>query len=397
MESYDVIIAGGGPAGCLAASLLAKKKMHTAVFEEHAAVGEPLHCAGLVTQRVLDMLPTDSPSLVQNKIYGAHIHAPSDTTLTIGGDHVHALVIDRHRFDETIAAHAKAAGAELFLEHKVTTAKVHENRVQIELQHQDKTTYAQSKIIIGADGPHSVIRNVFGFPQPTESLQGIGAEITDVDLDCRFVHIFTGRKIAPGFFAWVIPTNQEGTQARIGLCIGKKHDHPLPHYLTVLLQHPLIKDASVLKRFGGAIPLGPLKKTVDSHVMLVGDAAAQVKPASGGGLYPGLLCARHCATIAEHAIQQNEFTLESLGEYHTLWSKDIGRELTLGMRFRRLYAQFTDQQLNQYIEKFNTEKIRDVINTYGDIDYPTKLALPLVRASPSLLSLLPSMLRRMIH
>jgi flavin-dependent dehydrogenase len=128
--------------------------------------------------------------------------------------------------------------------------------------------------------------------------------------------------------------------------------------------------------------------------MLVGDAAAQVKPASGGGLYPGLLCARHCATVTAQAVHRNKFTSNVLEEYHARWTKDIGHELSLGMRFRGLFAQFTDQQLDHYIEKFNTEKIRDVINTYGDIDYPTKLALPLLRTSPTLLSLLPSMLKR---
>lgn len=394
MDPYDVIIAGAGPAGCYAAFLLAKEKIRTAVYEEHPTIGEPLHCAGLVTERVLDFLPTASPELIQNKIYGAHIHAPSDTTLTLGGDHMHALVIDRQRFDETLAKHAQHAGADLFLDHKVTAAKLHDNLIQIDLQHQEQATQAHGKILIGADGPHSTIRTMFGFPKPTEILQGIGAEITDVDLDCRYVHIFTGHKIAPGFFAWIIPTNQDGTQARIGLCIGKRHDHPLTHYFTILLKHPLIENATVLRRFGGTIPLGALKKTTDSHVMLVGDAAAQVKPASGGGLYPGLLCARHCVTVASQAIHKDRFTADELEEYHARWTRDIGHELSLGMRFRGLYTQFTDQQLNHYIEKFNTEKIRDVINTYGDIDYPTKLALPLLRTSPSLLSLLPSMLKR---
>jgi len=394
MNSYDVIIAGAGPAGCYAASLLAKEKIRTAVYEEHSAVGEPIHCAGLVTERVMDFLPTASPDLIQNKIYGAHIHAPSDTTLTIGGDHVHALVIDRKRFDETLAQHARAAGADLFLEHKVTTANLQDNLVQVGLQHQELTIQASSKILIGADGPHSTIRTMFGFPKPTEILQGIGAEITDVDLDCRYVHIFTGHKIAPGFFAWIIPMNQDGTKARIGLCIGTHHDHPLTHYFASLLKHPLIEDATVLKRYGGVIPLGALKKTVNVRVMLVGDAAAQVKPASGGGLYPGLLCARHCAAVAAQAIHKDSFASDVLEEYHARWMRDIGHELSLGMRFRGLYAQFTDQQLNHYIEKFNTEKIRDVINTYGDIDYPTKLAFPLLRTSPSLLSLLPSMLKR---
>jgi flavin-dependent dehydrogenase len=225
-------------------------------------------------------------------------------------------------------------------------------------------------------------------------LQGIGAELSDATLDPRFVHIFVGRNIAPGFFAWVIPINTQGTTARIGLCIGKQSNHSLQHYFTALLQQPLLQGTTVMKRFGGAIPLGPLKKTVDDHVMLIGDAAAQVKPTSGGGIYPGLLCATQCAIVAEEALQKQQFDGEFLKRYHTKWIKEIGRELSLGMRFRKIFTNLTDEQLTKYLEKLNNKKTIDIINTHGDIDYPSQLALPLIRTSPSLLSLAPAMLKR---
>jgi flavin-dependent dehydrogenase len=228
-------------------------------------------------------------------------------------------------------------------------------------------------------------------------IHGIGAELVDTTLDPHFVHIFLGRHIAPGFFAWIIPLNTKGTQARIGLGIGKKSPYPLQHYFTTLLQQPLLKDTTITKQFGGTIPLGPLKKTVQTRVMLVGDAAAHIKPTSGGGLYPGLLCAQHCATTAIHAVQTNRYNTTFLKHYHTTWTKDIGRELTLGMTFRRLFTRLNDTQINKYIEKFSNKKITDVIDTYGDIDYPSQLAFPLVRASPSLLSLVPSLLKRIQH
>jgi digeranylgeranylglycerophospholipid reductase len=64
------------------------------------------------------------------------------------------------------------------------------------------------------------------------------------------------------------------------------------------------------------------------------------------------------------------------------------------MRFRKIFTSLTDTQLNKYLEKLNNKKTIDIINTYGDIDYPSRLALPLVKASPSLLSLVPAMLKR---
>jgi len=394
MDDYDIVVAGGGPVGCFVAEQLALKGRHVAVFEEHRTVGEPVHCAGLVTQRVFDITKCSHTGIVQNKIYGAYIHSPAGSTITIGGEHVHGLVINRQRFDETLSQNAQTTGAELLTGCKVVSAKKQENYITLTIQQNAQTLTVRCNILIGADGPHSSIRKIFGFPHPIEMLQGIGAELSDTALDPRFVHIFVGRTVAPGFFAWIIPTNVHGTTARIGLCIGKQSNHPLQPYFTTLLQQPLLDGTTMMKRFGGAIPLSPLKKTVDDHVMLVGDAAAQVKPTSGGGIYPGLLCAAQCAIVAEEALQKQQFDEEFLKRYHRRWTKEIGRELSLGMRFRKIFTSLTDEQLNKYLEKLNNKKTIDVINTHGDIDYPSRLALPLLRTSPSLLSLAPSMLKR---
>jgi len=394
MDEYDIAVVGGGPAGCFVAEQLALKGRHVAVFEEHRTIGEPVHCAGLVTQRVFDISKCSPTRIVQNTIYGAVIHSPSGSTLTIGGEKVHGLVINRQRFDETLAQNAQTAGAELLTGYKVVSAKKQENHITLTIQQDQQTLKIRCNILIGADGHYSSIRKIFGFPHPIEMLQGIGAELSDTALAPRFVHIFVGRNIAPGFFAWIIPTNTQGTTARIGLCIGKQSNHPLQHYFTALLQQPLLQGTNVMKRFGGAIPLGPLKKTVDDHVMLIGDAAAQVKPTSGGGIYPGLFCAAQCAIVAEEALQKQQFDVQFLKHYHRKWTKEIGRELSLGMRFRKMFTSLTDEQLVKYLEKLNNQKTIDVINTHGDIDYPSRLSLPLIRTAPSLLSLAPAMLKR---
>jgi digeranylgeranylglycerophospholipid reductase len=394
MNTYDVAVVGAGPIGCFVAQQLAEKGIHVAVFEEHSTIGQPLHCAGLVTQRVFDLTCCEPEDIIQNTIYGAYIHSPSGTTLTIGGNKTHALVINRQRFDETLAHNAQHKGVELNKEHKIVTAEQQENHATLTIQHDKTINTIRCNILIGADGPHSLIRKTFNFPHPTEMLHGIGAELTDTTLDPKFVHIFLGHQISPGFFAWVIPTNTHGTTARIGLCIKKQAPHSLQHYFTSLLQQPLIKGTTVTQKFGGVIPLGPLKKTISNNLMLVGDAAAQVKPTSGGGLYPGLLCATHCAITAKEALHHQQYDEHTLQPYHTRWTKEIGRELALGMRFRRLFTNLTDAQLTKYIDKLQNLKTLDVINTYGDIDYPSRLALPLLKASPSLLSLVPSMLKR---
>ncbi|MCK5031717.1 MAG: hypothetical protein KAR64_09640, partial [Thermoplasmatales archaeon] len=137
-----------------------------------------------------------------------------------------------------------------------------------------------------------------------------------------------------------------------------------------------------------------LKKTHTSNVMLVGDAAAQVKPTSGGGIYSGLLCGSYCSSVAIEALQKNNFASQFLKKYHKLWSTDIGRELYLGMKFRKLFKSLTDLQMNKYIEKFQKQKITEIISKHGDIDYPSKLVKPLLKQTPSLIRLLPSIIKK---
>ncbi|MBN1280797.1 MAG: NAD(P)/FAD-dependent oxidoreductase [Candidatus Thermoplasmatota archaeon] len=397
MDDYEVLVVGGGPIGSYVAQHIAAKGWHVGLYEEHQTIGTPLHCAGLVTQRVIDLSGSPPSNIIQNSIHGAQIYSPKGTTLYVGGDRVHAIVINRRAFDEALAHRAQHAGADLLLGHQILSAKRQDHNIILDVQHNDTRHKARCCLLIGADGPASRIRTAFHFPSPKELLHGIGADVTNTNLDPTLVHIFLGSKLAPGFFAWVIPTSPTGTTARIGLCTTKHAPHPLHHYLTTLLHQPLLHHATVQQKYGGIIPLGPLKNTVADGVMLIGDAAAQVKPTSGGGLYPGLVCASHCADVANEALEQHQYTTSMLSCYHTRWTQQIGRELTAGMRFRRLFTRLTDQQFDTYVKKFNTKKTLNTINRYGDIDYPSQLLVPLLKTMPSLMSLAPVLFKRALH
>jgi len=392
---YDVAVIGGGPSGGYVAGEIVARGFKVAIFEQNKQIGEPLKCAGLVTSRVFDFLDISKNLVVQNKIKGAHIHSHSGHKLTIGGDRVHALVIDRPVFDRKIIKSSIGKGAEIFLDNRVTSTQIHEGQIELKTS-QDSDV--KCNILIGADGPYSKTRDRFAMSQPTEILRGIGAEIAGTEMDPDFVEIFVGENIAPGFFAWIIPTNEHGTKARTGLCIGQESTKPPLHYFSNLFKNKhssrYLENTKITSKIGGSIPLGVLKKTYTSNVMLVGDAAAQVKPTSGGGIYPGLLCGRYCSSVAIEALQKNNFAPQFLKKYHKLWSTDIGRELHLGMRFRKLFKSLTDRQIDKYIEKFQKQKITEIISKYGDIDYPSKLVKPLLKHTPSLIKLLPSIIKK---
>lgn len=149
-----------------------------------------------------------------------------------------------------------------------------------------------------------------------------------------------------------------------------------------------LESTSVSSYMAGLIPLGVLPQTTADNIMLVGDAASQVKPTSGGGIYTGLVCANHCISIAQNAIENHTLTDLYLQTYHKNWTKDIGKELSMGMRFRHIFTNLDDDHLDKYLQKLNKPKIIDIINAHGDIDHPSNLVLPLMKQAPSLAKLL---------
>ncbi len=393
MKKYDVAVVGGGPIGGYIAGELSDS-CKVAIFEKNKEIGQNLSCAGLVTKKVFDLLKIDTNICVQNEILGANIHSSSDNILKIGGNKTHALVIDRKLFDKKIMRRAEEKGAEIYLDNNVLSVYRNNNIIEMKTS---KNIEINSSLVIGADGPFSKIRDRFINYEPKEYLRGIGAEVSDVDVDPDFVEIFVGKNIAPGFFAWIIPTDKKGKKARIGLCINNRNSKPPKYYFENFIKNKttskFLKNAKIEEYVAGIIPIGYLKKTYSANVMVVGDAAAQVKPTSGGGIYPGLLCAKHCVKTALKATQKNVFSEKVIKKYHKNWTKEIGSELSRGLKFRSIFKKLNDDQMDRYIKILNDPKIVEVINNYGDIDYPSKLVKPLLKKKPSLIKLIPSMLK----
>jgi flavin-dependent dehydrogenase len=181
------------------------------------------------------------------------------------------------------------------------------------------------------------------------------------------------------------------------LCTKPDAPYPTKHYFSNFFKHKItsqfLDGTHILQKTAGVIPLGAIKKTSAPNTMLVGDAAAQVKPSSGGGIYTGLLCASRCVSVGLDALDKNDFSQKTLERYHKLWSSDIGREFYLGMKFRAILKRLNDDQLDRYIQKFQNPKIIDTISKYGDIDYPSKLIKPLLKKAPSLLKLIPGIIK----
>jgi flavin-dependent dehydrogenase len=121
----------------------------------------------------------------------------------------------------------------------------------------------------------------------------------------------------------------------------------------------------------GGIPVGSPEHTVSDGILLVGDAAGQAKPTSGGGIYTGAFAAKIAGKIAATAALEGNTSAGRLSEYELLWRKGLEKELEIGMKIHDYMGKLEDNHLNELVNSLNTPSILNTITEYGDMDHPS--------------------------
>ncbi|AGB04263.1 geranylgeranyl reductase family protein [Aciduliprofundum sp. MAR08-339] len=362
-----MIIVGAGPIGLFIGKELSSMGYDTLILEEHSEIGNPCHCSGLFSWHIFDMV--GKIGILHEAKY-ATIHAPDGSTLSIGDGRTQGYVVDRVKFDREMAKRAVEKGAEIHLKERV----LHVNYPVVKTR---KNEY-RANIIVGADGINSVVRKKIGVR--LRKILGAAQVIARYPVDnLEKVDIYLGSKVAPGFFAWKIPLFDN--LVKIGLAsYGNSW-----MYLKSLLKR---MNARALSISGGGIPIGTVERTYSKGMLIVGDAAGHVKATSGGGVYPGLMAARCAVKIIDKALSIGDYSSSILSEYENCWKKTIGKELKNALYLHRIYRKIRDEDFNRIIKDLNEQRIIEVINEYGDIDYPSRVATRVLRRKPSLLKYL---------
>jgi len=379
---YDLIIVGGGPTGCAVARDVAEAGFRVLVAEEHAGVGEPLQCSGLVSARTLEISRV-SPGVVRRSLHGARVHAPGGQVLDLTGRKAYALAIDRVGFDKDLAAQAVAAGAEFLTEARVSSLEYVPGGVRVDLPGRSIV----SRLVVGADGHNSLVGRWLGLPDPPERVPMFAAEVELPGRDDQVVDLFIGNSVAPGWFGWVIPTGN-GT-ARVGTGsafvnpVGGDRLHPRHLFGYMQESYPdIFRGLRFTKMTGGVVPVGLRSKTYGDRALLVGDAACQIKPISGGGLYLGLKAAGFCAGTVVSALTADDCSQDFLSRYQRAWEVEIGAEIRCGLHHREVFLGMNDAEMDSIIAFFDKPYWRRLILKYGDLDHHSVIAGRLGLAPP---------------
>jgi geranylgeranyl reductase family protein len=318
----DFAVVGAGPAGSRFARRAAEAG-HDVLVLERGTVGEPLACSGHVSLDVWEYVPDGTREhLFQNAIRGArfHVGGPDSEAYPLYKDGPVSNAIDRVGLDRALAAAAREAGADLRENHTVTAVEERPDRVVLTVSTPDGEETVEAKLVAGCDGPRSRVREELGLPAPDELLHGVlGFDETPDDEDFVDVHL-----TVPGFFAWRIPRGDAGVEYGLGVAPGADVSARFESFVAGY-------GATIGRRCSGAIPVGPVTASTSDRGFLVGDAAGQTKPFTGGGILYGMTA----ADIAAREIDTDD--PGTLARYDRAWRDALGREIRLGALIRRGY------------------------------------------------------------
>jgi len=372
---HDVVIVGGGPAGLFAGARLAAAGFQTTLLEEHASVGEPVHCTGVLAADAFDEFNLSRRSVL-NQLTTARFTSPAGHEVIYAGDRVEAVVIDRREFDRDLLDRATLAGVNIERGARVTGVQVDVSSVTITTP---SSEYRARACILACGANYSLHRQVgFGMPRlflHTAQLELAASRLGDVEL-----HF--GAEIAPKGFGWVVPVVRHSEKcARMGVMC----DSDAPRYFQRLA-------ARVVSRWGIAgdlarprqkiLPLAPISRTYGDRLLAIGDAAGLVKPTTGGGIYYSLVSAALAAETLADAVSRNNFSAQGLAVYEQKWRERLSAEFQAQTRLRLLAHRMSDSDIEQLFDLARTDGVMPIVQRTASFNRHRKLILALLKHPP---------------
>ena len=360
---YDVVVAGGSVAGLLSAREISSKGFSVLVIEEDYEIGTPEHCGGLVSIAGLEELGViPFRKTFDHMMESAEIKSPDGKSFTINSKKQKVVEISRRELDKQIAFQAQKNGTEIKVRtsfQEVTNTGIRTNEENIDC-----------KIFVDARGVSSLIHK-----DRTGILSSAQYEIYANWIKKGKVEVIFDQEKYPGFFAWVIPSN-EG-KGKVGVA-GKGIN--VSDTLNEILKEKG-KYSTIRKIFAPIWIKGPIEKFVDGKTVIVGDAAGQAKPTTAGGIFTSGMGGVFAGQAISKFLKTNE--ISHLQEYQKRWTERFGKEFDKQLLARKLLERIDNQTINKLFESI-TPEITNEISEKDDFDFHTSSIIKLLGIKGSL-------------
>lgn len=353
-DCYDAVVVGGGPAGCYAARVIAQCGLRVLVVEKDPRIGVPVRCAEGVGHAGLTEFFDPDPRWIAQRVERFRLVAPSGAYVDLAARQQGFLyVLDRTVFDAHIAALAAEAGAQV-VTGATAIGLTGGNGRAVRLLDRGVQRTVGARLIIGADGVESRVGRWAGLktacsPHDMESCAQV--LMTGLDIDPQCACLYFGREVAPGGYAWVFPKGPSSANVGLGISGDFGRERNALSYLDAFVDRHFPKGTPARRTAGGVPCSGGLNHIVADGLMLVGDAAHQANPLSGGGIVNALKAARIAGSVAARALQEGDVSAKRLAEYPREWDRLLGRLHRSFYRIKESVFDLSDERLNRVAER----------------------------------------------
>jgi digeranylgeranylglycerophospholipid reductase len=385
---YDCIVVGAGPAGSMAAWVLAKNKHKVLLLEKHKEVGQPLCCAEAISYKGLSICGEVKPEWISSRIEKILLVSPSGKELKFSYPNA-GLVLNRKLFDKDLALRAQSSGAQLEVNAQAV-GLIDNNRGEVcgvKTKEDGKESEYQTGLVIAADGIESLVGRWAGIDN-TLKLEEVDSAYqyllkgNPLEDDCIEFHL--GTKLAPGGYAWIFPKGKG--LANVGLAVTPAVVNNIKaKELLDFFVMKRFKNFSVVKWMTGGVPAFTRRsRLVKDNILLTGDAARLVDSLSGAGIANALLSGKIAGQVASEALTNGSISTDFLQKYEAEFLKIKGRELRFYSFCRKIYLKMKDEDFEEIIQ-FLKEYLKD-----KDLSrlVPIQALKAILRSNPKLLLLL---------
>ncbi|GFO97810.1 geranylgeranyl reductase [groundwater metagenome] len=352
-DRYDVIVVGAGPGGSITAKTCAEGGLDVLMIEKRQEIGDPVRCAEGVGKDALIKHIAPDKRWIAAEVKGSRIVAPDGTEILMSSDADMKDVgytLERKVFDRVLAQKAAMAGADVMVKTRATGLLRNNGKVSgIKAMHMGETHEINADIVIGADGVESRVGRWGGIdtslkPHDIETCAQFLVSNFDPGEYSKF---YIGEKYSTGGYAWIFPKGGHTANVGVGI-LGSNSGKIRAISLLQKFMETYFPHGRILEMVVGGVPVGgPIEQTIADGLILVGDAARQSDPLTGGGITNAMDAGKIAGEVCISAKEKGDYSVKTLKEYEDRWRATIGIELARSLQVKNLLIKLTDEQLNQ--------------------------------------------------
>lgn len=351
---YDIAIVGAGPAGSTAARWAAATGCSVALFERDREIGVPVRCAEGVSEEGIEKFVNVDSRWIAASVYKFRFIAPNGKFVESETPY-RGLILNRRLFDSDLASLAAEKGAEVYTKANVTGLDYRERVNHLHILYQGKPTSVTANIVIAADGVESRIarfRNIRTQLALRDIESCAQALLADIDIDPQRADFYLSHRWVPGGYVWVFPKGEHSANVGLGINGEYTGQQSALAYLEAFIDEKF-PQAKRLTTVAGGVPVANnLKELVADGLMVVGDAAHQVNPLTGGGITSAMAAGKLAGEVAAQAIAKGDFSVNHLKAYQKEWNKTIGKDYGRFYRLKEWNLKLTDEEYDEIAETF---------------------------------------------